>query len=52
MDLLEHEIVIEGWEDWDLYPNNDIGRGPLVIEVDNKNLLPCKVSPNLHQPRT
>ena len=44
-DWLDHEDVIERWEGWALYPNNDMETWPPVATVENqrppmeKNLL-------------
>lgn len=55
VDLLKQENVIELWEGWELYLNDDVGRGPPIVEVENQcpptqKPSSCKVRPNLHQP--
>ena len=53
--LLEHENVIEEWEGWPLYPNDDAETWPDVVEDINQHppmqkLLPHKTNTTLHWP--
>ena len=36
VDLMENKIVTEGWEGWELYPNDNVGRRPPNHEVENQ----------------
>lgn len=37
LDLVEHKKMIEGWEGWALYPNDDIVTWPSIVAVKDQH---------------
>jgi len=37
-DMMEHKNVIDGWEGWTLYPNNEVVTRPLVVVVERPSM--------------